>query len=68
MNVYTLIQCANPLHDFKVELDAQASVVFYPVNRLSNNNTSTAVTVKVGTTHVQIMTVSYYSITVNGRC
>ncbi|KAI9283473.1 hypothetical protein BC943DRAFT_100701 [Umbelopsis sp. AD052] len=39
-----------------VELDAQASVVFYPVNRLSSSNTSTAVTVKIGTTHVQIMT------------
>lgn len=55
------MQCAKILYKlFQVELDAQASVVFYPVNRLSNNNTSTAVTVKVGTTHVQIMTVSYH--------
>ncbi|GAB5590022.1 Ras GTPase activating protein ira2 [Umbelopsis nana] len=39
-----------------VELDTQSSVVFYPVNRLAANNVSTAVTIKVGPTHIQIMT------------
>lgn len=39
-----------------IELDTQSSVVFYPVNRLSSNNLTTTVTIKVGLTHIQIMT------------